>query len=379
MLWHDRLHRAAEDADPSLPVDQTYAEAVTYLDRAAAFRMMLDVLPKAVGMDMAFIAECEGTERLVITHLSGNRTDALQGLLIPRGLGLGGKVLALGQVELVDDYARSAAISHDFDRPVGSEGLRSVMATPIRHGERFLGVLYVAKRCPVVIGGRVIEAVESAAARMAAAAITAERAQVTAAVAVHEERRRMALELHDNVGAMLFAIKAGLSELGEQLARDPAVQGRIADLERQAREASTILRESLRALSCSPQEVALAVALRGHCSAFEEQTGLPARLVIMNETPGLDQSCVRALTETVREALLNVRKHAKASSVVVIVSADRNGVTVAVVDDGLGLREAADGGLGLEGCAERLGRVGGYLNVDENDDGGVTLRAWVPT
>lgn len=363
-----------------MSLDRTYVDALAFLDRDAAFRMILQVLPDAVGMDVAFVGECEATDEMVITQLVGNRSDSLQGLLIPKGFGLGGKVFALGQVQWVDDYPSSSTISHHFDLPVQQEGLRSVIAAPVRHGERLLGVLYVAHRRPIEIGGRVIETVETAAGQMAAAAVTAERAQAAAAVAVHEERRRLAIELHDNVGAVLFAIKAGLTDLGERLGPDDVrVRDRIADLERQAVEASTILRASLRALSCSPQEVALAVGLRGHCSTFESQTGIKARVVMMNDLPSLDQASAKALADTAREALLNVRKHAGASSVAVIVSADRNGVTVAVVDDGIGLQAGSGQGLGLEACAERLGRVGGFLTLDGNDEGGVTLRAWVPT
>ena len=368
------------DLEARLRLESTYVDALAFLDREAAFRTILQVLPEAVGMDVAFVAECETTDEMVITQIAGNRSDSLQGLLIPKGFGLGGKVFALGEPHWVDDYSTSPSISHHFDSPVQREGLRSVIAAPMWHGERLLGVLYVAQRRPIIIGGRVVEAVETAASQMAAAAIIAERAEVAAAVAVHEERRRLAIELHDNVGAVLFAIKAGLCELGDRLGTgNPSARDQIADLERQAVEASTILRASLRALSCSPQEVALGVALQGACSTFEAQTGIRARLVMMNDLPPLDQVSAKALADTVREALLNVRKHADAKSVAVIVSADRNGVTVAVVDDGLGLGPRSGQGLGLEACAERLGRVGGFLSVDENDEGGVTLRAWVPT
>jgi signal transduction histidine kinase len=66
----------------------------------------------------------------------------------------------------------------------------------------------------------------------------------------------------------------------------------------------------------------------------------------------------------------------------VLVSAvlTRDGVTVAVYDDGIG-PPAAGGdpaGLGLAAATDRLGRVGGYLTIGRNDDGGVTVRAWVP-
>jgi signal transduction histidine kinase len=82
----------------------------------------------------------------------------------------------------------------------------------------------------------------------------------------------------------------------------------------------------------------------------------------------------------VREALLNVEKHAQANSVLVSVFCANEGVTVAVADDGVGVRssDSERPGLGLAALADALGRIGGYLTVGGNDDGGVTVRAWVP-
>ena len=60
------------------------------------------------------------------------------------------------------------------------------------------------------------------------------------------------------------------------------------------------------------------------------------------------------------------------------------GVSLVVADDGVGLaRPAEDGpvsttGLGLEATADRLGRVGGQVVVSTNEDGGCTMRAWMP-
>ena len=142
-----------------------------------------------------------------------------------------------------------------------------------------------------------------------------------------------------------------------------------------------MLRESLQALSASPEEMVLAVALRADCQAFERESGIPTKLVMLNDVPAIGQPQVKALSSTVREGLLNVRKHARARSVAVIVASDGFGVTATVVDDGVGRANASgDGqGIGLESCANRLERVGGYLSVEDNEDSGMTLRAWVPT
>jgi signal transduction histidine kinase len=66
---------------------------------------------------------------------------------------------------------------------------------------------------------------------------------------------------------------------------------------------------------------------------------------------------------------------------VVSVFALHNGVAVTVSDDGVGLTNGyADcDGMGLAAVSERLAQVGGSLTLGRNDDGGVTVQAWLPS
>jgi signal transduction histidine kinase len=179
---------------------------------------------------------------------------------------------------------------------------------------------------------------------------------------------------------MLFTLGAGIRRLGREANLDDEVRARLAAIEQQAAETSAALRGSLRVLCAPPEQVALGVALRAHCRAFEDRTGTGARMIVLTDLPGLPDSRIRALADTAREALLNVEKHAEATSVIVSVFAVRGGVAVTVVDDGVGLGTCRDAraGLGLAAASERLARIGGTLSVAGNDDGGVTLQAWIP-
>jgi signal transduction histidine kinase len=254
------------------------------------------------------------------------------------------------------------------------------------HDGRLFGVLYGANREVTRFGDRAVRELERIAARMATAQVVAERARYAAEVAVHEERRRLAIDLHDGVGAMLFTLGANVRRLGGEIDLDPDIRTRLAAIEQQVAEASAALRGSLRALHAPPDQVALPVALREHCRAFADRTGIPARMITLTDLPGLADSRVRALGDTVREALLNVEKHARATSVVVTVFVARGGVAVTVADDGVGLhpdrpvRGASPdrGGLGLDTIAERLARIGGTLNLTPADNAGATLQAWIP-
>ena len=124
---------------------------------------------------------------------------------------------------------------------------------------------------------------------------------------------------------------------------------------------------------------------------------MKAGCVVLGDLPALEAGRAKVLLQAAREALHNAEKHARARSVVASLHAVDGGVSLVVADDGVGLaRPAGDaasgegngdgdggdrpsaGGLGLEATADRLGRVGGQLVVATNEDGGCTMRAWMP-
>jgi signal transduction histidine kinase len=366
--------------DALLALDAEYAEILGLLDRSAAVERMVATVPELVGVSMAWVGEPDGDDRLILGKSVHTPNGLVNGLVVPSGVGLGGKVLLARKPLWVRDYLTSRDITHHFRSLATIEGMHAMIAVPIIHDGRLLGVLYGANFEETDFGDRTAQALEQVATRTAAAQIVAERARHAAEVAVHEERRRVALELHDTVGAMLFTMGAGIRRLGEEPGLDETVRARLGAIERQAVEAAAALRGSLRVLSAPPEQVALGVALREHCTAFQERTGTSARMITLTELPVLPGSRMAALACAAREALLNVEKHAEAQSVVVTVFAHRNGVAVTVSDDGRGV--AADrlsgGGLGLPATADRLARVGGTLTIAGNDDGGVTFQAWVP-
>jgi signal transduction histidine kinase len=370
--------RAEPLPDVLLALDEQYAGILALLDRESANRHLVCTVPESTGVEVAWIGEPRGVDEIVLRHSVNGRSGLIEGLVVPVGTGLGGQVLRTRRPLWVSDYCASPDISNHFKQQAGVEGLMAMIAVPIVDGQ-FLGVLYGANRERTAFGDRTTRALEQVAARMATAQIVAERARHAAEVAVHEERRRLALELHDTVGAMLFTLGAGIRRLGDEPGLDASVRSRLATIEQQAMDASAVLRGSLRALSAPPEQVSLGVAVRAHCRAFSERTGTTARTITLSELP-LPHCRVRALADTVREALLNAEKHASARSVMISVAAIRGGVAVTVADDGVGLGtdHAGRPGLGLPALSDRLDQVGGSLSVTTNEDGGVTVQAWVP-
>lgn len=364
-------------------LDEQYVELMSMLDPRAVMRRVVGEVPSLLGLDVAWIGKPEGDDSLVLGDSVRARTNLLDGLVVPKGAGLGGQVMVSRRPMWVKNYITSPRITHDFAGQAQREGLRAMIAVPILYGDRILGVLYGANRDETDFGDRAAQLLDQVAARTAAATVVAERAQHSAEVAVYEERRRLALELHGTVGAMLYTLGAGIRTLGAEvssLASMPQIKQKLQSLEEQATEAAAVLRGSLRVLSAPPEQVALGVAVREDTRAFQERTGVTTRMITLTELPSLPASRVRALSEATRESLLNVEKHAHADSVVVTIFAADDGVAVTVADDGVGLPEESsrDAGLGLASISDRLARIGGKLTVSDSDDGGVSVQAWMP-
>ncbi|SFS75246.1 LuxR C-terminal-related transcriptional regulator [Saccharopolyspora flava] len=138
-----------------------------WIDRLLPER--LSWLARSTGIPVVFGGGTSTTpERLVIGRLRGTFGSGLRGLEVGPGTGLGGRVLRDRAAHRVDDYARTADITHEYDPIVVSqERLTSVFALPITIGESVRGVLYGAARDHRPVGDRTLRTAEVAAAQLA--------------------------------------------------------------------------------------------------------------------------------------------------------------------------------------------------------------------
>ena len=98
-----------------------------------------------------------------LTEFTGNSTNALFGLTLGFGMGLGGKVVALHRPIAVNDYANSKQISHHYDLMVAAEGIHAVVAAPVVVNRTVRAVMYGAVRRSVALGDRTVDSVMQAA------------------------------------------------------------------------------------------------------------------------------------------------------------------------------------------------------------------------
>jgi len=105
-------------------------------------------------------------DALLITEFYGTRGGGLRGLTVRSMCGLGGASMVSGQPLAVTDYRHAPSITHDYDMPVLSEGIRSVLAVPVVVDGRARAVLYGAYRSSAPFGGRTVDLIMASAQRL---------------------------------------------------------------------------------------------------------------------------------------------------------------------------------------------------------------------
>lgn len=198
-----------------------------------ALRAELRKLVGETGLPLAFGGEVHG-DTLLLTEFLGTRTGAMRGLAVRPRAGLGGATVVARRPISVADYRRASAITHDYDEPVLSEGIKSILAVPVVVDGHARAVLYGAYRQSAPIGDRTAAALVTSARRLgheltirdevdrrlqlrevhltnvAAPAAGAEQVRE-----VHAELRRLAADAPESLAARLRHLADVLTSPGE--------------------------------------------------------------------------------------------------------------------------------------------------------------------
>ena len=143
------------------------------------------------------------------------------------------------------------------------------------------------------------------------------------------------------MGALLFGIAAEVRDLQADADAPPELVAKLREVEARVAETAAAFRESLAVLDDVTPDQSLTATLRGRLRGVRAaHRAAGARCVALTDLPQLDAARCAGIVAVVREALVNVEKHAQAASVVVSLVASGDGLTVAVADDGLGWADA---------------------------------------
>ncbi|CAN5402239.1 LuxR C-terminal-related transcriptional regulator [soil metagenome] len=105
-------------------------------------------------------------DTLLLTELLGTRTGMLRGLAVRSNSGLGGASMVAGRPMSVADYRSASSITHDYDGPVLSEGIKSVLAVPVVVDGTARAMLYGAYRAGAPVGDRTADLMVASARRL---------------------------------------------------------------------------------------------------------------------------------------------------------------------------------------------------------------------
>jgi two-component system sensor histidine kinase UhpB len=183
------------------------------------------------------------------------------------------------------------------------------------------------------------------------------------------ERRRIAQELHDDVGQSLTVL---LLELAR--ARRDGGDSALADAQGTARALLEDVRHICHELRPeSLDDLGLPNALRTLAQRVSEAAGMPVEVEVDDDLSGLSPEAELVVLRIAQESLTNVVRHARASSASVSLGRSRDGVCLRVSDDGRGL-SVANAGSGIRGMRERAMSIGGQLALLPSREQGLEVR-----
>ena len=197
-----------------------------------------------------------------------------------------------------------------------------------------------------------------------------------------EERRRIAREIHDELGQVLTGLKLEVSWAAERAgSQTERVRGRLERLPGIIDDALDALRKITADLRPHALDAGLINAIGWQAGEFERQTSIPCSLELPVQDVHLDGDRSTAMFRILQEALTNVARHAEARSVTIRLREEEQQVVLDVYDNGVGIDSAsvaAPRSFGLLGMQERARLAGGSLSITGRPGAGTTVTATLP-
>jgi len=326
----------------------------------------------------------DGTPRLVGSI--GLDDDLVQDHdMVPVDLCLCGSVLSPGDIVCRDDARYCSGV---YGRRMFAEDEIEVLTVPLEHHDELLGVYTVYVDKPGVSGREDIMELLFSVGHHIGIAVAKHRSDLeTRRLSIVEERNSLAHELHDSLAQTLASLRFQVKMLDDSLARgaiSEEARTDLAHLRNGLDEAHTELRELLSSFRAPLDRKGLIPALEKLSDRFRQESGV--HLFFQNNCRPFELSAFSELqvTRIVQEALANVRKHAEAQTVrVLLTHGDRGEHVLLVEDDGIGFSAPGAGGnpgehIGLSIMQERARRMGADLRIESEPGEGTRVELVFP-
>jgi PAS domain S-box-containing protein len=376
------------------------AQAATAIQNAQLFeqsqRYVAELEKRIAERKRAEIALRESEERY--RELFENAKDAIY------VHDLDGTYLSINRAaEKLSGYSRGEIIGHNFKEFVAPEYVKYVRDSfwkkLAKKGETTYEVDVIKKdgrRVPIEVSSRaiyengILVGVQGMARDITERKLAQDALQMFShhlIEAQEEERRRIARELHDQIGQILTAVKMNLHAV-QQFSQGSEAGSYIKDNMEAVDEALRLVRDlSVELRPPILDDLGLTTALRWYVDRYTKRTGLNVDVIVdlPDENERFARELETACFRIAQEALTNVVRHAKATQVIVRLTLDTDVLFLIVKDDGVGfdverLRKRAPrvATLGLVSMQERAHAAGGRIEIESAPASGTEIRFSLP-
>ena len=192
------------------------------------------------------------------------------------------------------------------------------------------------------------------------------------------ERRRIARELHDEVGQTLTGVMLQVEGLATAIPDDLSEQ--LEELRETARHGTEEVRRIARRLRPEAlEDLGLQSALAALATAFDEQAHIRVNRHLQAPRVPLSEEQELVIYRVAQEAMTNVARHAEANTVDLRLERSDNRIVLTVRDDGRGLPTAAQASShGIRGMRERAMLIGAGLAITPAPDHGTEVKLSIP-
>lgn len=197
-----------------------------------------------------------------------------------------------------------------------------------------------------------------------------------------DEQKRIARELHDEMGSVLAALNINVSLLAKRLPAEMAhLKSDVDSLAKLVDAGIRAMRHTIAELRPSLLDhVGLKFAIERYVEEFQKNTGIECELRLSEDESMLDGKRSAAIFRIIQESLTNVAKHAQANKVNIVLSYWDESLVLTVKDNGKGFDPNARkvNSFGLLGIRERASLVGGRAEISSAVGRGTTVRVILP-
>jgi PAS domain S-box-containing protein len=191
-----------------------------------------------------------------------------------------------------------------------------------------------------------------------------------------QERKRIAMEIHDELGQLLTALKMDVSLLKMRLSGDMEAAKKADDMRELVEKTIWMVRNVANHLRPAALNFGIVSALEWLAKDFSQRNGIPCRLRINGPEPVLSDTQATVVFRIVQASLTNVARHADATRVDVTLTRSASALDLHISDDGRGFnQETIKKGYsyGLLGMRERARLIGGSLHIDSTPGVGTSV------